>query len=82
MLADIFGVDGIIVLVVVVVLLFGSTQLPKLARSLGSAQGEFKKGLAEGHKESEAAASDAAPDATVPKPASESGSAPSGSATP
>jgi sec-independent protein translocase protein TatA len=46
--AEIFGVDGIIILVVVVVVLFGSTQIPKLARSLGSAQKEFKKGLDEG----------------------------------
>jgi sec-independent protein translocase protein TatA len=46
--AEIFGVDGIIVLIVVVVVLFGSTQIPKLARSLGSAQKEFKKGLDEG----------------------------------
>ena len=33
--ADVFGVDGIIILVVVVLVLFGSTQIPKLARSLG-----------------------------------------------
>jgi sec-independent protein translocase protein TatA len=46
--AEIFGVDGIIILVVVVLVLFGSTQIPKLARSLGSAQKEFKKGLEEG----------------------------------
>ena len=46
--AEIFGVDGIIILIVVVVVLFGSTQIPKLARSLGSAQKEFKKGLDEG----------------------------------
>ncbi len=46
--AEIFGVDGIIVLIVVVLVLFGSTQIPKLARSLGSAQKEFKKGLDEG----------------------------------
>jgi len=32
----------------VIVLLFGGSQLPKLARSLGKAQSEFKKGLAEG----------------------------------
>jgi sec-independent protein translocase protein TatA len=49
--AEIFGVDGIIVLVVVVLVLFGSTQIPKLARSLGSAQKEFKKGLDEGSAE-------------------------------
>jgi sec-independent protein translocase protein TatA len=46
--AEIFGMDGIIVLVVVVLVLFGSTQIPKLARSLGSAQKEFKKGVHEG----------------------------------
>lgn len=46
--AEIFGVDGIIVLIVVVLVLFGSTQIPKLARSLGSAQKEFKKGVDEG----------------------------------
>ena len=53
--ADIFGVDGIIVLLVVVLVLFGSTQIPKLARSLGSAQREFKKGLEEGAAEPGAA---------------------------
>ncbi|HXQ90527.1 MAG TPA: twin-arginine translocase TatA/TatE family subunit [Acidimicrobiales bacterium] len=42
---------GIIIVLVVVVLVFGSSQLPKLARSLGSAQSEFKKGLAEGKKD-------------------------------
>ncbi len=52
--ADIFGVDGVIVLVVVVLVLFGSTQIPKLARSLGSAQKEFKKGLEEGGAEDKA----------------------------
>ncbi len=48
MLAEIFGLDGIVVLVVVVVVLFGGTQIPKLARSLGSAQREFKTGQQEG----------------------------------
>ena len=48
MLAEIFGIDGVIVIVVLVVVLFGGSQIPKLARSLGSAHSEFKKGLAEG----------------------------------
>jgi sec-independent protein translocase protein TatA len=48
MLADIFGMDGIVVIVIVIAVLFGSSQIPKLARSLGSAQNEFKKGLEEG----------------------------------
>ena len=43
---------GIIIIVAVVVLVFGGSQLPKLARSLGSAQSEFKKGLAEGKGDS------------------------------
>lgn len=37
-----------VVIVVVLVVLFGGTQIPKLARSLGQAQKEFKDGLAEG----------------------------------
>ena len=49
--AELFGMDGIIVLIVVVLVLFGSTQIPKLARSLGSAQREFKKGVHEGGAE-------------------------------
>ncbi len=50
MLAEIFGPDGLIVIaVVVVVLLFGGTQLPKLARGLGSASHDFKKGMEEGY---------------------------------
>jgi len=51
-LAEIFGPQGIIVIVcVVVVLLFGGTKLPKLARGLGSASYEFKKGLEEGDRD-------------------------------
>ena len=49
-LAEIFGMDGVIVLIIVIAVLFGSSQIPKLARSLGSAQSEFKKGLEEGSK--------------------------------
>ncbi|HXW38603.1 MAG TPA: twin-arginine translocase TatA/TatE family subunit [Acidimicrobiales bacterium] len=48
MLAEIFGLDGVVVLVVAVVVLFGGTQIPKLARALGSAQREFKTGQREG----------------------------------
>ncbi len=48
-LADLFGPDGLIVIaVLVVVLLFGGSQLPKLARGLGSASHEFKKGMEHG----------------------------------
>jgi sec-independent protein translocase protein TatA len=52
MLAEILGADGLIVIaVVVIVLLFGGTKLPKLARGLGSASHEFKKGMEEGDAE-------------------------------
>jgi sec-independent protein translocase protein TatA len=70
--AEIFGVDGIIILVVVVLVLFGSTQIPKLARSLGSAQKEFKKGLDEGGSDDGAgtkSVAQAAPPAAVSPPA-------------
>ena len=70
--AEIFGVDGIIILVVVVLVLFGSTQIPKLARSLGSAQKEFKKGLDEGSAEDDPSApavAQATPPAAVNPPA-------------
>ena len=49
-LAEIIGWDMVIVLAIVA-LLFGGAKLPKLARSLGSAKGEFEKGLKEGDKE-------------------------------
>jgi sec-independent protein translocase protein TatA len=40
------GSEWIIVLILVLVI-FGGTQLPKLARNLGRAQKDFKEGLAE-----------------------------------
>ena len=39
------GAPEIIIILVIVLLLFGSTRLPKLARSLGEASKEFKKGV-------------------------------------
>ena len=44
----------IIGIVIVALLVFGGTQIPKLARSLGRAQREFTTGLAEGVKEADA----------------------------
>lgn len=49
---------GIIVLILL--LLFGASKLPKLARSLGSSAREFRKGVEEGKAEDAAAATDAA----------------------
>ena len=42
------GPTELIVILVIVLLLFGGAKLPKLARSLGQAQKEFKDGLSEG----------------------------------
>ena len=43
-----WGPWQILLLIVVLVLVFGSKKLPELARALGKAKGEFKKGSAEG----------------------------------
>ena len=40
----------IVLLLVVIVLVFGSKKLPELARALGKAKGEFKKGTQEGEQ--------------------------------
>jgi sec-independent protein translocase protein TatA len=58
------GTDVWVILVIGVVLIFGATKLPQIARNLGKAQGEFKKGLKEG--DAEAAATP--PPATAPTP--------------
>jgi sec-independent protein translocase protein TatA len=50
MVGEIIGPDILIVGAIILVL-FGGSQLPKLARSLGSAHKEFKKGLEEGAKD-------------------------------
>lgn len=42
------GPEWIIVAVVAVAVIFGAKKLPEMARSVGKAQGEFKKGLQEG----------------------------------
>ena len=42
------GAWEIILVLLVLLLVFGASQLPKLARSIGQAQKEFKKGLNEG----------------------------------
>ena len=42
------GAPELIIILLVILLLFGGAKLPKLARSLGQAQKEFKQGIAEG----------------------------------
>ena len=50
----------LIIILVVVLLLFGSTKLPKLARSIGEASKEFKKGVNDGASDAPAPASNIA----------------------
>jgi sec-independent protein translocase protein TatA len=42
-----FGTPELLIVLVIILLVFGGTQLPKLARSLGRAQKEFKDGLSD-----------------------------------
>lgn len=44
------GAPELLIVLVVVLLLFGGAKLPKLARSLGQAQREFRTGAAEAGK--------------------------------
>lgn len=44
------GAPELLIVLAVVLLLFGATRLPKLARSMGQASKEFKEGMKEGYK--------------------------------
>lgn len=48
MIAGFFDGPEVFVVLIVVLVLFGGSQIPKLARNLGQAQKEFKKGISEG----------------------------------
>lgn len=56
-----FGIGGneSLLIIAVLLLFFGASKLPKLARSMGASVGEFKKGLKEGN-EADAAKPDGA----------------------
>lgn len=47
------GTGELVIILVVLLLVFGGSQLPKLARSLGQAQKEFKQGIEDGADEDE-----------------------------
>jgi sec-independent protein translocase protein TatA len=73
MIANIFGPDlGIVLVIILLVVIFGS-QLPKLARNVGMAGKEFRKAQQEAEEEAERdraskASAAAAPSAVVPPP--------------
>lgn len=41
------GMPELIVILIILLLVFGATRLPSIARALGKSLGEFKKGLKE-----------------------------------
>lgn len=51
-----FGGPEMIIVLILVLVLFGGSQLPKLARNLGKAQKEFKDGMGEATKPDESTA--------------------------
>lgn len=53
-LANVFGSDGIIFVVIALVVVFGGSQLPKIARNVGSAGREFRKAQQEAEEEEKA----------------------------
>ena len=70
---DLGGPEAIIILVIVLVL-FGGSQIPKLAKNLGRAQREFKDGIDEASKPQKATDTTA----TTATEATSTGSAPIG----
>jgi sec-independent protein translocase protein TatA len=63
-----FGQPGpwqILICLVLIAVLFGAKRIPDLARSIGKAKGEFKKGLLEGEKEEKEAEAAAKTDEPV-----------------
>lgn len=43
--------EWLVVAIVALIVIFGAKKIPEMARSLGRAQSEFKKGLREGQQE-------------------------------
>jgi sec-independent protein translocase protein TatA len=54
------GTQEILLVLVVIVLLFGASKLPELARSMGRSMGEFKRGQIEVERELQSVKSSAA----------------------
>jgi len=57
------GAPELIIILVIILVLFGGSQLPKLARSLGSSARELRKGLKDGDSKQTKQTSDTKKDA-------------------
>jgi TatA/E family protein of Tat protein translocase len=64
--------DWLIIAVVVAILFYGSSKIPQLARSMGRAFGEFKRGRTESERELAGESRPAASAAAAPAPGAES----------
>jgi len=53
------GITELIIILVILLLLFGSTRLPQLAKGMGKSIREFKKGIGEGGDDEEREVADA-----------------------
>lgn len=71
------GAPEMIIVLLVVLLLFGSTKLPKLARSLGQASQEFKQGVSEKSADEPEAIAGPKPSAATPTAVAPTAVAPS-----
>ena len=49
------GMQELIIILVILLLLFGSTRLPQLAKGMGKSIREFKKGIGEGESDADVA---------------------------
>ena len=52
------GTTELLIILGVIVVIFGGAKIPKLARSMGQAQKEFKAGLADGARDDPSTAGD------------------------
>jgi sec-independent protein translocase protein TatA len=56
----VIGTQELLIVAIIGLVLFGGSQLPKLARNLGRAQKELQKGLAEGQEDASSGGDDEA----------------------
>jgi len=68
--AEIIGWEFLLV-IGIVALLFGSSQIPKFARSIGEASKELKKGMAEGQRDDVPETTPDTPPEPAPEPVAE-----------
>ncbi|MBW3641468.1 MAG: twin-arginine translocase TatA/TatE family subunit [Actinobacteria bacterium] len=66
------GAPELLIILVIILLVFGGAKLPKLAKSLGQAQREFKKGTVEAEREELAAERSAESSSSKAQPSKDS----------